>query len=153
MTPCVFQASVLLDAPVEDVFAFHSDPRNIASIAPSWQHVEVRRGEPVAREGDHFEIAVCLAGLFLLRWQGRWAEVQPPQLLVDDGLRAGPFSFWHHRHQFRAVDEARTEMTDHVIYALPGGWLGKLAGETLGRWQMRLMFADRHRRTQAHFRA
>lgn len=153
MIPCVFQSSTILDAPIDEVFAFHGDPHNIARIAPSWQQVQVLRGEAVARAGDDFEIAVRMFHLPALRWHGRWQTAERPTLLVDEGLQAGPFSFWQHRHQFRAVRDTRTEMTDHVTYALPGGWLGKLAGETFGRLQMRLMFTDRHKRTRAYFAA
>ena len=43
-------------------------------------------------------------------------------------------------------------MTDHVHYAFFGGWLGKIFGETVGRLQFRLMFADRHARTRRRLR-
>lgn len=153
MKPSIFESSVVLEAPIEEVYAFHSDPRNIAKIAPSWQQAQVLRGQPVALAGEDFEIAVRILRLPALRWHGRWVDVRSPTLLVDEGLQAGPFIFWQHRHQFRALGNARTEMTDHVTYAFPGGWLGRLAGETIGRLQMRLMFADRHRRTRAFFSA
>lgn len=153
MKPCIFESSVVLEAPIEEVFAFHQDPHNIARIAPAWQQVQVLRGQPVALAGEDFEIAVRILCLPALRWHGRWLDVQSPTLLVDGGLQAGPFTFWQHRHQFRSVGATRTEMTDHVAYAFHGGWLGKLAGETIGRGQMRAMFADRHKRTRAFFSA
>lgn len=151
MKPCIFESSVVLEAPIEEVYAFHGNPHNIAKIAPSWQQAKVLRGKPVALLGEDFEITVRILSLPALRWHGRWHEARPPTLLVDEGSQAGPFTFWQHRHQFRDLGGNRTEMTDHVTYAFPGGWLGKLAGETIGRWQMRLMFADRHQRTRAWF--
>ncbi len=151
MKPCIFESSVVLDAPIEEVYAFHADPHNIARIAPSWQQTNVLRGKAAAQPGDDFEIAVRMFHLPALRWHGRWLNADFPTLLIDGGLQAGPFTFWQHRHQFRALDDRRTEMTDHVTYAFPGGWLGKCIGETLGRLQMRLMFADRRKRTHAWF--
>ena len=49
---------------------------------------------------------------------------------------------------FERVDARTTRMVDHVTYAFAGGWLGKLFGETAGRWQFALMFADRKARTR-----
>ena len=43
-------------------------------------------------------------------------------------------------------------MTDHVSYQFPGGWLGKIFGETAGRWQFMVMFADRQARTRRWLR-
>ena len=151
MSPCVFEASTVVEAPVERVFAFHSDPRNISRIAPAWQQAQVIAADPVARPGGRFEIDFAMFRVIRFRWRGRWQEVQSPTLLADDGLEAGPFAVWRHRHLFRALGPGRTEMTDHVTYLLRGGALGKAASETFGRLQMRLMFADRHRRTRALF--
>lgn len=153
MKPSIFESSVVLEAPIEEVYAFHGNPHNIARIAPAWQQVQVLRANPIPLAGEDFEIAVRILRLPPLQWRGRWLNAQSPTLLVDEGLQAGPFTFWQHRHQFRALGDDRTEMTDHVTYTFPGGWLGKLASETIGRLQMRLMFADRHKRTRAWFSA
>ena len=144
--PCDFRRSVELAAPIEQVFAFHENPYNIPRISPSWQVVRVRQGDEVARVGEEFKIEVCLLGLVPLRWRGVWREAEAPSILVDEALRS-PFSFWRHRHVFERLDVDRTRMTDHVSYLFPGGWLGKWFGETLGRIQLHLMFADRQKRT------
>ncbi len=146
-SPCLFQRTVELEGPVEKVFAFHGDPHNIGKISPGWQKVTVEHGDAMAQAGGEFGIVVRFFGLFPLRWQGRWREVQTPNLLVDEAIRS-PFSFWRHHHEFRALDDRRTLMTDHVEYLFPGGWPGKWFGETLGRVQFHLMFADRHARTR-----
>ncbi len=130
---------------MEQVFAFHADPRNISKISPGWQTVQVHEGEP-ARVGEKFEIAVRLFGMVHLRWRGIWREVVSPELLVDETLHS-PFAYWRHRHRFERLDAGRTRMTDHVSYRFHGGWLGRIFGETLGRLQFALMFADRQRRT------
>lgn len=148
--PCEFRRSVELDAPVEKVFAFHGDPHNIGKISPRWQIVEVREGQAVPRPDERFEIRVRVLGLFTLVWRGVWREVNAPEKLVDEALKS-PFVYWRHRHIFEVLDDGHTRMTDHVSYAFPGGWLGKWFGETLGRLQFKLMFADRHRRTARWF--
>ena len=140
-----------LDASVEQVFAFHEDPHNISRISPGWQRVRVERGRTQARAGEEFEIVVRFFGVLPLRWRGVWQEVERPARLVDGALRS-PFAYWKHRHEFEPLAPGRTRMTDHVSYQFPGGWLGKAFGETLGRVQFRLMFADRHARTRRWLR-
>ena len=144
--PCEFRRSVELIAPIEQVFAFHENPHNIHLISPSWQVVKVLEGDSVARAGEEFEIKVWLFGLVPLRWRGVWREAEAPTRLVDEA-RSSPFAYWRHRHHFERSQGGTTRMTDHVSYLFPGGPLGKWFGETVGRFQFHLMFADRHKRT------
>lgn len=150
-TPCRFRRSVELEASVERVFAFHADPHNIPEISPGWQSVEIRAGKREARAGDEFEIVVRFFGFLPLRWRGVWREVHQPARLVDEALHS-PFAYWRHQHEFEPLEPGRTRMTDHVSYRFPGGWMGKFVGETLGRVQFHVMFADRHARTRRWMR-
>lgn len=146
-SPCRFTRSTLLDAPVGTVFAFHANPHNIHVISPPFQRARVLRAEREARVGEEFELEVRLFGVLTMRWLGRWRTVQTPGLLADEALR-GPFAEFVHEHRFEPAGEGKTRMTDAVTYRFPGGWAGKVFGETLGRIQFALMFADRHRRTR-----
>ena len=148
--PCEYRRTVEIEAPIEQVFAFHADPRNIPAISPSWQSVQVIVGGS-AHVGDEFEIEVRFLRVVSLRWRGVWREVAAPGLLVDEALRS-PFAFWRHRHHFERINARRTRMTDHVSYRFAGGAFGKIFGETLGRLQFILMFADRQARTRRHLR-
>ena len=144
--PGEYRRSVEIEAPIEQVFAFHADPRNVSKISPAWQVVQVKHGAP-AGVGDAFEIDVRLFGVLPLGWRGVWREVDAPKVLVDEALQS-PFAFWRHRHEFHRLDARRTRMTDHVSYLFPGGWPGKIFGATAGRLQFAAMFADRQARTR-----
>ena len=145
--PCLFERSVELDAPIEEVFAFHGDVYNVGKISPGWQKVTVERGDHTPRVGAEFGIVIRFFGVLPMRWRGVWHEVSAPDTVVDQALKS-PFAFWRHHHEFRALPGNRTRMTDRVEYLFPGGLLGKWFGETLGRLQFHLMFADRHARTR-----
>ena len=149
--PSEFRRSVELDAPVERVYAFHADPRNIPKISPDWQRVVIREGQPQAEPGGEFEIVVKFFGLLPLRWRGVWREAEFPVRLVDEAIKS-PFAYWRHRHSFEPLGSDRTRMTDHVSYRFVGGWPGRWLAETVGRIQFSLMFADRHARTQRWMR-
>ena len=150
-SPSEFRAETVIEAGIDEVYAFHENPHNIGQISPGWQRVEVLNAQPRAVAGERFAMRIVFFGLLPMTWEGVWEAADAPNLLMD-GIVHGPFASWRHRHMFRALDSGRTLMTDHVQYAFFRGWLGKLFGETVGRLQFRMMFADRHARTRRRLR-
>ena len=150
MTPShsLFERSVLLTAPPEEVYAFHEDPRNIVKISPPSLRVEKVECTVPARVGEEFSLRVSQFGL-PLEWIGYWDEAVPCSRLVD-GARKSPFRHWRHHHLF-AKAPGGTLMTDRVEYALPFGLLGRLLNATVMRLVFAAMFAARHRATRKYF--
>jgi ligand-binding SRPBCC domain-containing protein len=150
MTPShsLFERSVLLAAPPEEVYAFHEDPRNIVKISPPSLRVEKVECTVPARVGEEFRLRVSQFGL-PLEWIGYWDEAVPCSRLVD-GARKSPFRHWRHHHLF-AKAPGGTLMTDRVEYALPFGLLGRLLNATVMRLIFAAMFAARHRATRKYF--
>jgi ligand-binding SRPBCC domain-containing protein len=60
-----------------------------------------------------------------IAWLTRIEEWEPGVRFVDMQL-TGPYRLWHHTHEFRALADGGTVMTDTVRYALPLGPLGPL---------------------------
>jgi ligand-binding SRPBCC domain-containing protein len=145
----IFQRSVLLDAPVSEVYAFHEDPRNISKISPSSLRIGKVECSVPARAGDEFRLCVSQFGI-PLEWIGIWEDAVLDDRLVD-GARKSPFRHWRHHHLFRAEGD-KTMMTDRVEYAFPGGALGLLLDLTVMPVVFTLMFMARHRATKAYFR-
>lgn len=70
-------------------------------------------------------------------WLTEITHVRCPHYFVDE-QRMGPYAFWHHQHHFREVGNG-VEMTDEVNYAIPYGFLGRLAnGMFVGQQLMRI---------------
>lgn len=147
-----FSRSCLLEATPEAVFDFHADPRNIVHVSPPGQDAQIRQGAGPATAGAPFEVEVTLLGYLPMRWLATWQEVDRPRLLCDIASPA-LFPHWEHRHEFEPAGPGQTRLTDRVRYRLPGGWLGWLVGQTVVRAMFALMFAFRHRQTQAYFRS
>lgn len=142
----------MVEAPVAEVFRFHEDPANINVASPPFLRVRVLRAGVPARSGEDFELSLRLFGVPVGRWHGRWLAVQENALLADWPARPLPFlPVFRHRHEFTPAGPGRTRLTDELVYAFPGGWLGKLFGETVFRLNLALAFADRHRRTRRHW--
>ncbi len=138
----VFAKSVLIDAPVCDVFRFHERPDALALLSPAFPPVRMtgRTGSGI-ETGARVELRV---GAF--RWVAQHTTYEKNRLFVDEQIQ-GPFAKWVHRHEFEAVGN-KTLLTDRIEYELPGGPLvNALFGwtVTLG---LRNMFSHRHRVTR-----
>jgi ligand-binding SRPBCC domain-containing protein len=111
--------------PVTEVFAFFAQARNLERITPPWLRFQVlTRGSMAMSTGTLIEYRLRLHGV-RLRWISRIEEWEPDRTFVDRQVR-GPYSFWHHRHEFLPHGDG-TLVRDRVRYALPLGRLGDLA--------------------------
>lgn len=109
--------------PVEEVFAFFSDARNLAELTPPWLAFRMLTAGPV-------QIAAGTRLRYRLGWHGvpvswtteirRW---DPPFEFADVQL-TGPYRLWHHTHRFEARNGG-TRMIDVVRYSLPFGIVGR----------------------------
>ena len=130
-------------SPLETVFSFFAEPRNLARITPPWLAFRlVSAGDLVMAEGLRLEYRVRPLGA-PMRWVSRITVWDPPHRFADEQER-GPYRYWHHLHEFRAVPGG-TELLDRVTYALPLGPLGRLAHALVVRPQLRAIFRFRER--------
>jgi ligand-binding SRPBCC domain-containing protein len=131
-----------LDQPLDVVFAFFAQARNLERITPPWLRFELLEPEPArVGEGTLIGYRLRLHGL-PLRWTSRIEEWTPHDGFVDRQLR-GPYRLWHHRHTFLA-DGDGTIVGDEVHYALPLGPLGDVAHRLFVRRDLDRIFAYRH---------
>jgi ligand-binding SRPBCC domain-containing protein len=109
--------------PVEEVFAFFSDARNLERITPSWLGFQILTPGPIRiAAGTKLCYRLRVHGL-PLGWTTEIRRWEPPYRFIDVQL-SGPYQLWHHTHRFEA-DNGGTRMTDVVRYRLPFGWLGR----------------------------
>ena len=113
-----------IDAPLEKVFDFFSNPENLAEITPSKLGFNILTPSPIVMEkGTLIDYTIKLFGI-PIRWRTLITSYNPPKKFVDEQLK-GPYSFWHHTHTFEAIDQG-VEMKDIVRYSIPFGVLGRL---------------------------
>jgi ligand-binding SRPBCC domain-containing protein len=60
-----------------------------------------------------------------IRWTTEICQWNPPHGFVDREIK-GPYALWNHEHWFE-VGDGGTTMRDRVTYALPFGFLGRMA--------------------------
>ena len=59
--------------------------------------------------------------------------------MFSDVAIRGPYSFWFHTHTFK-TDNGKTIMKDEVSYALPFGFIGRLAHFLWVKHQLNYIF-------------
>ena len=121
-----------------EVFPFFESPGNLARITPPWLNFRILTPGPI-------EMKVGTVIDYTIRWMGirvRWKTLitshEPPWKFVDEQIK-GPYSLWHHTHQFLEIPSG-TEMTDRVRYVLPGGLIGDVAHALVVRRQLNGIF-------------
>jgi ligand-binding SRPBCC domain-containing protein len=115
------QSEIWLPQPLEEVFAFFSDARNLERLTPPWLRFEVLTPDAgLVRSGMLIDYRLRLHG-FPIRWRSKITAWEPPHRFVDE-QRHGPYRLWVHEHTFQAK-EGGTLAVDNVEYAVLGGAL------------------------------
>lgn len=125
MRTYVLQREQRIPRPIDEVFDFFADARNLEAITPPWLRFRILTPEPIAiGAGAHLEYQITWRWL-AVRWLTEIRSWEPPNSFMDVQL-CGPYRLWEHTHTFEAV-EGGTFMRDVVRYSLPLGPLGRLA--------------------------
>lgn len=140
-----FVRSVVVQAPIETVFAFHEREDALPLLTPAFPPVKmVSRSGPLAAG---LRVVLRLAGL--VTWIAEHPVVERPTLFIDTQV-SGPFRRWVHRHEFEAVDAQTTRLTDRISYDLPGGALLNWLAPVLVTPGLVQMFRHRHAVTRQY---
>jgi uncharacterized protein len=128
--------SSVIDAPIYEVFDWHTRPGAITRLTPPWQPMRV------VAEADSLKSGRAELGLpGGLRWVADHQpdSYDPPRRFVDtigaEGLASLPARLavrWRHSHEFEDLGDQRTRMTDRVATPVSAAAL-------------RAMFIYRHR--------
>lgn len=163
-----FETRQWVPFPVEAVYAFFADPRNLPRLMPPAlkTRIEDLRLQPppaqpvapdparlfrglAAGEGSEILISFCPVSWLpqRVRWVARITEFAWNSHFCDEQVR-GPFARFRHRHGTLAESrdgQVGTLVTDEIEYALPYGFVGRL-GSPLVRRQLEQSFAQRQER-------
>lgn len=151
----VYERQVRVDAPLDDVWAFHSTIDGLRALTPDWMHLRVESitgpdGDPdpdVLDAGTSIRLSIRPFGVGPRQtWTSSITdrERSDTEATFEDEMIDGPFDTWVHTHRFRAADGG-TVVIDHVEYTLPGILHG-ISGVASPFFEP--MFAYRHRRTR-----
>jgi uncharacterized protein (TIGR01777 family) len=110
-------------AQIDEVFPFFSAAENLEKITPPWLKFKIeKKSTPEVEENTVIDYKLKIHG-FPARWKSKIVDWKPGVQFVDYQLK-GPYAKWHHTHTFKKV-QGGTLLGDHVIYRIPGSFLGK----------------------------
>jgi len=142
----VFYAEQFLPYSIDRVFEFFSRAENLEEITPAILNFKIESvSHASVQKGTLIDYKLKIRGL-PAKWRTLIAEWNPPYEFVDMQLK-GPYSLWHHTHQFQEV-KGGTLMTDRVRYRLPFGYLGWLMGIALVKNDVSEIFAYRREKVK-----
>ncbi len=143
-----FTYSFEVQAPLDAVWRFHDDPHMLPRVMPKLTKMRVMHADRPPQPGSRIQIEMAF-GPLRWRWHLRLREHQPPTRFTDEQVPGeGPFAVWRHTHAFQALDACRTRVSDTIVYELPFGVVGRMAGALFGNLAMRLLFVARERATR-----
>lgn len=128
-----------IDLPIEEVFDFFSRAENLQRITPPLLDFKIVTPLPIEmKTGTLIDYRLKVRGL-PMRWRTLIADWQPPHRFVDTQLK-GPYSLWHHTHEFEGLSPTSTMIRDTVRYRLPFGPLGLLVHKLIVENDIRQIF-------------
>lgn len=117
----------ILPISLEEAWRFFSTPRNLERLTPDGMGFTILppfNDEPMF-EGQRISYIVRPLLGIPLKWETLIKHVDEPRSFTDQQVK-GPFEFWVHTHKFESV-EAGVNVRDELEYAIPFGFIGRIA--------------------------
>jgi ligand-binding SRPBCC domain-containing protein len=151
---------IWVPAPVDQVWTFCSQPKNLAAISPEFLHLSVSAPDS-PQEADLVHITLNPGGFgATIKWDSRISCVQnngSTRAFVDTQEK-GPFMYWRHEHVFESgaieIEGSRSKsflraknpgtwIKDRVEYDIAPFGIGKLINNLVIENELAKMFAHR----------
>ena len=73
-----------------------------------------------------------------MNWMTEITHMKEKEYFVDE-QRFGPYAMWHHQHHFKQADGG-VQMTDLLHYAIPYGFIGRIANRLVVASKVKKIF-------------
>lgn len=132
------------------VWDFFSSPANLSKITPPGMgFIITSPPQPEMYPGMLITYKVSPALGIKLNWVTEITQIREKKFFIDE-QRRGPYSIWHHEHHFKEV-KGGVEMHDILCYAVPLGFLGRLADLVFVNNKVKQIFDFREKRINELF--
>jgi ligand-binding SRPBCC domain-containing protein len=113
-----------------EAWDFFSNPDNLAVLTPPKMRLQIDKVDNRDMyAGKIITFSVTPMAGYRATWVSEITQVMATNYFVDVQL-VGPYAMWHHEHRFNEMADG-VEVEDLIHYALPLGWLGRLAHKPL----------------------
>jgi len=135
---------------IDEVFPFFSNPENLSHITPSRLNFRILTPLPIKmQKGQIIDYTITILGK-KIRWRTIISEYEPSKYFIDQQLK-GPYSMWHHKHEFKQKEEY-VEIIDTINYVIPFGVIGRLINFLFIRKDLDKIFNYRKEVIEKYFR-
>lgn len=139
----IFEKRSRFPVPAAELFAWHERPGAFERLCPPWEKMRLVRRDSGLQPGARTILRVPFVGPFKKTWVAEHT-VYEPGVQFQDVQVSGPFASWVHTHRVEPDGSDASHLVDHIEYALPLGWLGRLFGGGKVRRMLEQTFAYRH---------
>ena len=145
-----FKTTQKLNISINDAWNFLSNPKNLKDITPEYMRFDIMSGDDKKMfPGQIIEYILTPVFNIPFKWVTEITHVKLNKYFVDE-QRFGPYTFWHHKHFIKEVDDG-VIMEDIVHYKLPLGIIGRLAHRLFVRNKVEEIFSFRRKKLDSLF--
>ncbi len=125
----------------EELFPFFSEASNLEVLTPDTLSFKIKNmSTQKIEKGTLINYELKIHGI-PINWKTLIEDWNPCHSFIDNQLK-GPYSLWHHTHEFLDVPGG-TLMRDKVHFRLPMGYLGWLGGRAFVKSDVHKIFSYR----------
>ena len=138
-----FKRTQEINASIDEIWKFISDPSNLKLITPDYMRFDITSEDIPSKMYEGMIISYKVSPLLGIKttWVTEITHLKENSYFVDE-QRVGPYKIWHHQHMIQPM-EKRTLMTDIVSYQPPLGFLGSIANELIIKGKLNEIFEYR----------
>ena len=108
---------------LDDAWDFLSSPNNLKLITPESMNFKIIDWDKKkAYPGQIIQYTVSPVFGMKIKWVTEITQVKRNSYFIDE-QRFGPYSFWHHKHFIKEIDNGIL-MDDIIHYKIPFGFIG-----------------------------
>jgi len=139
-----------LPLPIDKVFSFFKEPKNLEQITPGYLNFKVlKQSSGLIGEGTKINYKLSLHGIPMW-WQSKIVDWEPNHKFSDTQTH-GPYNHWYHTHEFEEK-EGGTLIRDHVKYKLPLGIPGDCVAGSWVQKDLENIFDYRRKKIEEIFK-
>lgn len=134
-----------IDAPVEDLFRWHTRPGAVSRLSPPWNPMKVIESSGRLDDGA-MVVMEMKAGPVRYNWTAKHTDYVENRMFQDIQVK-GPFSTWRHTHRFTPDGIHAAYLEDIIDFKFP---LPKITHPVFRKWILKKLdriFTYRHHTT------
>ena len=135
---------------LDDAWDFLSSPNNLKLITPESMNFKIIDWDKKkAYPGQIIQYTVSPVFGMKIKWITEITQVKRNSYFIDE-QRFGPYSFWHHKHFIKEIDNGIL-MDDIIHYKIPFGFIGEILNKVYVQNKLNKIFKYRENKLNEIF--